>query len=74
MSIDKGWHIYANPVGNPKLESAATRVSVKAAQPVQVLAMEYPPGKPVKEDGYEYNVYEDTVIIKVQVRPALSER
>src|SRR5438876_3852468 len=42
--IDKGWHIYANPVGNELLAEARTVVDIKAAGK-PVVTVKYPAGK-----------------------------
>ena len=63
--IDKGWHIYANPVGLADLEGGQTRVEVKGAK---VLKADYPAGKLNKDKIVgDHNIYEDSVVIKVEV-------
>jgi DsbC/DsbD-like thiol-disulfide interchange protein len=66
FEIDKGWHIYANPVGDKDYESAATVVEVRAKNP-PVVKVEYPTGVKDKTEGNHY-VYEDKVAIKATVR------
>jgi DsbC/DsbD-like thiol-disulfide interchange protein len=74
MVVDKGWHIYANPVGQKDLESAATVVKVGAKIP-PVLKVEYPKGKTVKDKVLgDYNVYEDKVAIKATVKRAEGDK
>lgn len=71
LTIDKGWHIYANPIGNDDLEGAQTRASVSSKNKLQDVKVEYPKGKLVKEMGVgEFKIYEGTVTIKATVRRA----
>jgi DsbC/DsbD-like thiol-disulfide interchange protein len=73
IAIDKGWHIYANPVDNEGLAKAATLVTVPKAKPDDV-KVEYPAGKVVKDkDLGDYKVYEDKVEIKVHVKRAAGD-
>ena len=68
LAIDKGWHLYANPVGNPAFEE--TRVVVTAsANGKEIDAMaEYPTGKLVKDsDTGDYRIYEGKVTVKLTV-------
>jgi len=70
LSIDKGWHIYANPVGQEDLADNATTVTADGAAKVE--AVEYPDGKAYKDKALgTYKVYEDQVKIRLKVkRPA----
>ncbi len=71
LAIAKDWHIYANPIGNKDLEGAQTEVAIKGSQPLQDVKLVYPPGKPHEDRTVgDYNVYENTVVIKGQVRRA----
>jgi len=71
LDINKGWHIYANPVGNDDLGSAQTVLTVKAAAKPAVVTVMYPPGK-VKEDKIvgNYNYYQDKIVLKASVKRA----
>ena len=72
LAIDKGWHIYANPVGFEDLASAQTTVSVSAKAKPEDVRVEYPEGKAIKDKTLdaEYRTYEDKVTIKATVRRA----
>jgi len=71
IQIDKGWHIYANPVDNEDLKSNATVVSLTGKEKLQDMKVEYPPGK-LKKDTIvgDHKIYEDKVEIKVRVQRA----
>src|SRR5262245_4417707 len=70
LQIEKGWHVYANPVGNKDLEASQTVVSVTAKNKPEV-QITYPEGVliPDKVVG-DYKVYEDKVTIKATVKRA----
>jgi len=71
LDIDKGWHLYANPVGNKDSESSQTVVNVKAGSPLKSVKIDYPAGKLVKDTLVgDYKVYEDKVVIKAHVQRA----
>jgi hypothetical protein len=71
LTVDKPYHVYANPVGNDSLDDAATTVTVEAGQKPEALKVDYPPGE-VKKDATlgDYKIYEGKVTIKAQVRRA----
>jgi uncharacterized protein len=67
LTIDKGWHIYANPPGQEDLADTATTITVGGGAKAE--AVDYPPGKLVKDKAIgDYKVYEDTVTITARVR------
>jgi DsbC/DsbD-like thiol-disulfide interchange protein len=68
LTIDKGWHIYANPVGFEDLASAQTTVAIDGKPKPEVLKVEFPAGDLVKDVVGEYKVYHDKVTIKAHVR------
>jgi hypothetical protein len=72
LTVDKPWHIYANPVGLEDLADAQTTVTFDPkAKPLKV---QYPEGKVIKDKVLgDYRVYEDKVTIKAQVRRARGE-
>src|SRR5258708_39690200 len=45
LAIDKGWHLYANPVGQEDLASVQTTVKVKAKSAVDNVNVDYPASK-----------------------------
>jgi hypothetical protein len=67
LTIDKGWHVYANPIGNEDLASAQTSVKISGADKAKI-AIDYPKGKTVKDKIVgDYNVYEADAVIGVTV-------
>lgn len=72
LTVEPGWHLYANPVGFEDLESVQTTVTVKGESPLKSVKIDYPKGKTVKDQalGAEYNEYEGTVAIKAHVQRA----
>jgi DsbC/DsbD-like thiol-disulfide interchange protein len=73
LTINKGWYIYANPVGNEDFAANATTVTIKPKP--QAVAIAYPPGK-VKKDTVigDYRVYEDQVTIPIQIQRAAGDK
>ena len=72
LAVNKGWHIYANPVGEETLAPVQTVVTVAGKEKPQDVKIEYPAGK-VKEDKdlkITYKIYEDKVDIKAHVHRA----
>jgi len=68
IAVDKGWHIYANPVGLDDLASAQTNVTINAKSKPQEVKVTYPAGTLVKDKTVgDYKVYSDTVTIKANV-------
>jgi len=68
VSIEKGWHIYANPVENEDLAQAQTTVIIKAAGKAVTAKVKYPAGKPLTEKGVgTFKVYEEAVSIQAEV-------
>jgi DsbC/DsbD-like thiol-disulfide interchange protein len=69
LTIDKPWHLYANPVGNEDLQANQVAVSVSSKNKLQDVKVEYPEGKVVKDKTIgDYKKYEGTVTIKATVR------
>ena len=72
IEIDKGWHIYANPVGYSDLEPNATKVRVLAKGKPKAARIDYPEGKLTKDKidatEFEYRIYEGTVTIKATIQ------
>jgi uncharacterized protein YyaL (SSP411 family) len=67
LAIDKGWHVYANPIGNEDLASAQTVVKISGGDKAKT-AIDYPKGKTVKDKIVgDYNVYETEAVIGVTV-------
>src|SRR5262245_20568246 len=67
FEIEKGWHLYANPVGNDDYKDIQT--TVKVLTKVEEAKVEYPAGKLVQDKvAGNYKTYEDKVQVKVQVK------
>jgi hypothetical protein len=67
MTIDKGWHVYANPIGNEDLESAQTKITIAGIEKSKT-RIEYPKGKLVRDKLVgDYNVYDNEAVITVHV-------
>jgi DsbC/DsbD-like thiol-disulfide interchange protein len=68
LKIDKGWHIYANPVDLEELVPAETIVKVKAGGKAVPAKIDYPAGKPRTEKGVgTFKIYEGKVVIPVEL-------
>ena len=67
MTIDKGWHVYANPIGNEDLESAQTKITIAGIEKSKT-RIEYPKGKLVRDKLVgDYNVYDSEAVITVNI-------
>jgi uncharacterized protein len=73
LEIEKGWHVYANPVGDELLEDGATKLTFLADGKAVEAKVEYPKGKTVTLGPDRYNVYEDSVTIKATVPAGASK-
>lgn len=68
ITVAKGWHVYANPVGNDKLSESATVVELRAdGQKLSLHSPSYPKGTDKKSELGEYKVYEGAVSVLVEV-------
>jgi hypothetical protein len=71
LAIEAPYHLYANPVGNEDLASAATTVKVNAAVKPTNVKVDYPEGKVEKDKVLgDYRIYEGKATIKVHVQRA----
>ncbi len=70
LDIERPYHLYANPVGNPDLEDSQVTVSVDSKQKLESVKIDYPDGHLVKDKAGDYKKYEGKVTIKAQVRRA----
>ncbi|MCI0638357.1 MAG: protein-disulfide reductase DsbD N-terminal domain-containing protein [Gemmataceae bacterium] len=71
---NKGWHSYANPVGNEDFENAQTEVKITAKTKPEKVKIEYPEGKLHKDKVVgDYKIYEDKVEIKAVVQRAAGD-
>jgi DsbC/DsbD-like thiol-disulfide interchange protein len=66
FDVEKGWHLYANPVGNEDLAPAETKVRIlsKEAAKVQVA---YPAGTECEIAGTKWRIYQGTFEIRATV-------
>lgn len=68
LTVELGYHLYANPVINPDLASVQTSVAVKSEGTSIPSKVEYPAGKLVKDDVVgDYATYEGVTKIKAKV-------
>jgi hypothetical protein len=71
LDVAKPWHLYANPVGNEGLEDSQVVVTFAAREKPEVVKIDYPEGKLVKDAvAGDYRIWEGKVTIKAQVRRA----
>jgi DsbC/DsbD-like thiol-disulfide interchange protein len=68
LTIDPGWHIYANPCGNKDYPDNQTTLAV--ASPNKLAAVRYPPGKDKMIAGQPFKVYEGKVEIRAVIQRA----
>ncbi len=72
LEIAKGWHAYANPVGNPDLVSSQTLVAFSAGGKPVPAKVVYPDGVLIKDNVVgNYKVFEGTITITATIdRPS----
>jgi uncharacterized protein YyaL (SSP411 family) len=74
LTIDPGWHVYANPVGSDDLASSQTSVRVTSKAKLEDVKVVYPQGKLLSDATLgNYRVYEGEVTIKANVRRAAGD-
>jgi DsbC/DsbD-like thiol-disulfide interchange protein len=74
MTIEDGWHAYANPVGNDDFTGSQTKVTVEGKTKPEELQVDYPKGTLTKDKTVgDFFVYEGTVVIKATVARAKDE-
>ena len=71
LTIDKGWHLYANPVDHEDLAGGETVVAIKAdGKPVNA-KIKYPAGKSHTEKAIgTFKIYEGNVTIQAELAKA----
>lgn len=71
LTMDKGWYVYANPVGLDDLLDAQTSVTITGKSKPESVKVDYPAGK-VKEDKVvgNYKIYEEKTTLKAVVQRA----
>ena len=68
ITIEQPWHLYANPVGQEDLASAATVVDITGKMKPQSVKVDYPKGTLEKDIVVgNYMIYEKEVVIKADV-------
>jgi DsbC/DsbD-like thiol-disulfide interchange protein len=70
LEVEKGWHIYANPVNHDIYGRNATTVGIKTVNGAPSYRVSYPEGKVKKEEKDTYNIYEGAVQIPIVVERA----
>lgn len=71
LQLDDDWHIYANPIGNPDMESNETKVTITGKAKPEAVKIEYPKGELVKDAVVgDYKVFKGKVTIKAVVTRA----
>lgn len=74
LDINKGWHVYSNPVGNDDLAEARTEVKVSGKTKPESVKIDYPKGHIINDKIVgKYGVYEDKVAIKATVQRAAGD-
>jgi uncharacterized protein YyaL (SSP411 family) len=74
LTIEKGWHVYANPVGNADFEAAATSVTISGMVKPKAVKVDYPKGKIVNDSLVgNYSVYEGRVELEAKVERAAGD-
>jgi cytochrome c biogenesis DsbD-like protein len=73
FDVRKGWHIYANPVGNDDLESGRTTIKVVSTTPAKV-QVDYPAGKDRETEGAKWKIYEGIFEIRATVEREAKQR
>jgi hypothetical protein len=67
LNIDKGWHVYANPVGHEDLVSAETTVKVSTAGKAIPAKLKYPDGTPHTDKLLgTFRIYENQVNVEAE--------
>jgi DsbC/DsbD-like thiol-disulfide interchange protein len=76
IDIDRGWYIYANPVGDDDFANNRTNIAVMANGKVAA-TVKYPVGKSKTEvigkETHKYQIYQDRVSIPAEVRRAAGD-
>jgi uncharacterized protein YyaL (SSP411 family) len=71
ITIEKGWHLYANPPGPAVDETSATILEIGAEMKPADVKVTYPKGKLVDDSVVgKYFIYEDKVELKATVKRA----
>lgn len=74
VEIDKGWHLYANPVENEDLTSVQTTVTFEGKNRPEKVELAYPKGKVVEDKTVgKYHVYDGKVVIKATLKRKAGE-
>ncbi len=73
LDVEKGWHVYANPVENEDLASVQTVVSIASKAKLDDVKITYPAGKPYGKGDEKHKIYEGKVTIKAQVKRAAGD-
>ena len=68
LTIDKGWHIYANPAGHEDLVGHQTNLQIYQDGNKRMDAkITYPKGQPMDVYGIKFYIYTEKVVLQVDV-------
>lgn len=70
LTIEKGWHIFANPVESDFYREAETKLTMTSQGKISDIHVVYPPGKTLQDDSGSFKAYEDEVTITANLRRA----
>ncbi|MCI0680764.1 MAG: protein-disulfide reductase DsbD N-terminal domain-containing protein [Gemmataceae bacterium] len=71
LDVNKGWHIYSNPVGNEDLAAAQTVVTVRGKTKPASVKIDYPKAHVIDDKVLgKYGTYAGKVTIKATVQRA----
>lgn len=75
LDINKGWHLYANPVGNEEFESARTQVKIDSKSAPATVKIDFPKGNVHTDKTVgKLNVYQGKVEIRASVQRAQGDQ
>jgi hypothetical protein len=66
FEVQKGWHIYANPVGDESSVGSETSIKVSTNDAAKI-HVDYPPGEDREVAGSKWKIYEGIVEIRATV-------
>jgi hypothetical protein len=70
LTIDKGWHLYANPSGPNDVLDDRVELRIESKGKPVTAKVDYPEGKLVKNPERDVRIYEGTITIKATVKRA----
>jgi DsbC/DsbD-like thiol-disulfide interchange protein len=75
LIVEKGWHIYANPVNhnNDFLDAARTKVKIEAKSKFNSINVAYPPGTTHMDGKEKYDIYKGNVKLEATLKRAAGD-